>query len=277
MADLITISSFSLRYSPSSPEVLSSISLEIKDATCTAILGPTGAGKSSLLHCLAGTMRRHHPECVSSGSIKIGGTLFNGLPPEVLFPNVGLVLQDPNVQISGVKSTVMEEVLFTLENTGHIPDNPDSLVGPVLRKLGIDHLSGRKPTSLSGGETQRVALATILIAKPKILLLDEPTTALDLAAQEKLRGILREMKQRTTVILTDTQLDFALGVCDRIVVLDRGTIAFDGSPAGFLGRLEEFHDAIPLENWLPLKQSLLQLLNPKSRHSARLAGALGLK
>ena len=277
MADRVTISSLSLRYSGSSPKVLSSVTLEIKEGTCTAILGPTGAGKSTLLHCLAGTLKRHHPECVASGSIRIGETLYEGLPSEVLFPNVGLVLQDPNVQISGVKNTVLEEVLFTLENTGQVPDDPASLVGPILRKLGIDHLAERKPTSLSGGETQRVALATILVAQPNVLLLDEPTTALDLAAQEKLRSILREMKEKTTIILTDTQLDFALGICDRIVVLDRGTVAFDGTLAGFMERLQEFHNSIPLEHWLPLKQPILQLLNSTTTRDSRIAGALGLR
>ncbi|MCX6135283.1 MAG: ABC transporter ATP-binding protein [Ignavibacteriales bacterium] len=276
MADRITLTSFSLRYSEAAAEVLSSISLDVTGGTCCAILGPTGAGKSSLQQCLAGTMRRHHPECVSSGSIQIGDSSFAGLPSNILFPTVGLVLQDPHVQISGVRDTVLDEVLFTLENTGQVPDDPEAELLPLLRNLGIDHLATRKPTSLSGGETQRVALATILVAKPRVLLLDEPTTALDLAAQDKLRGILKSMKVTTTIVLADTQLDFALGICDQIVVLDRGRIVFDGTPGAFMGRLEEFQDAIPLENWIPLKQKILKLTDDRSRNGARIAETLGL-
>jgi energy-coupling factor transport system ATP-binding protein len=277
MADRIIIQSFSLQYSASTPRVLASISLDIQRGTCCALLGPTGAGKSSLLHCLAGTMRRHHPESVSTGTIQIGDRLFEGLPSNILFPAVGLALQDPHVQISGVRDTVFDEILFTLENTGRIPEHPDAVILPLLRKLGIEHLADRKPTSLSGGETQRVALATILVAQPPVLLLDEPTTAMDLAAQEKLRGILRGMKGSTTIVVTDTHLDFALGISDRIVVLEEGKILFDGTPATILRRLDDFRNALPLESWLPMKQRILRLLDEPSTFDSRLAFALGVK
>lgn len=277
MADRIDIKSFSLQYSAATPKVLASISLELPGGTCCAILGATGAGKSSLLHCLAGSMRRHHPESVASGSIQIGNRLFEGLPPHIQFPCVGLALQDPHVQISGVRDTVFGEILFTLENTGQVPKDPDAVILPLLRKLGIEHLSDRKPTSLSGGETQRVALATILVAQPPVLLLDEPTTAMDLSAQEKLSGILRGMKGHTTIVMTDTQLDFALGICDRILVLERGEILFDGTPTAFFRRLDEFRSSLPLENWLPLKDRILTLLDEPSRFGSRLATALGIK
>jgi energy-coupling factor transport system ATP-binding protein len=222
-------------------------------------------------------MRRHHPESVASGTIRIGDRLFEALPSNVLFPSVGLALQDPHVQISGVRDTVFGEILFTLENTGKIPKDPSAVILPLLRKLGIDHLADRKPTSLSGGETQRVALATILVAQPPVLLLDEPTTEMDLTAQEKLRSILRGMKQSTTMVLTDTQLDFALGICDQIVVLEQGKILFDGTPAVFLRRLDEFRASLPLNSWLPLKHHILRLLDQQSRLGSRLALTLGLK
>jgi energy-coupling factor transport system ATP-binding protein len=277
MADRLNISSFSLRYSQSLPDILSSVTFDIKEQTCCAILGATGAGKSSLLQSLAGTMQRHHPECVASGRITIGTKTFEALPPGVLFPEVGLVLQDPHVQISGVRDSVLGEIMFTLENTGNLPKDAEAEVTPILRRLGIDHLAHRKPTSLSGGETQRVALATILVAQPRVLLLDEPTTALDQAAQGKLSSILKEMKGNTTIVLTDTQLDFALGLCDQIVVLDHGKITFDGSPAQFLGRMEQFREAVILDSWLPLKQKLLQVLEGKTLQSMRIAETLGLR
>jgi energy-coupling factor transport system ATP-binding protein len=276
MADRIALSSFSFQYSPSTPRVLSSLSLEIAGGTCCAILGPTGAGKTSLLHCLSGIMRRHHPEAMSSGKIQIGKLSFDELPPQILFPTVGLTLQDPHVQISGVRDTVFGEVLFTLENTGTMPQNPSVVILPLLRSLGIDLLADRKPTSLSGGETQRVALATILVAQPPVLLLDEPATALDMTAQEMLRGILRSMKGKTTIVLTDTQLDFALGVCDQIIVLDEGAILFDGTPAAFLRRMQDFATALPLESWNQMEPELVEMLNHPSTRGSRITRALGI-
>ena len=276
MADRIALSSFSLQYSPSAPRVLSSLSLKIAGGTCCAILGPTGAGKTSLLHCLSGIMRRHHPEAISSGHLQIGDRSFDELPAQILFPTVGLTLQDPHVQISGIRDTVFGEILFTLENTGTVPENPTDVILPLLRNLGIDLLADRKPTSLSGGETQRVALATILVAQPPVLLLDEPATALDMTAQEKLRGILRSMKGKTTVVVTDTQLDFALGVCDQIVVLREGAILFDGTPGAFLRRMQDFATTLPLERWIQLKPELVKMLDDPSTRGSRITRALGI-
>jgi energy-coupling factor transport system ATP-binding protein len=276
MAQHLTIKDLSLQYSASDPKALSSLSLEVEAGSCCAIIGPTGAGKSSLLHCLAGTMRRHHPESVASGQIQIGETLFNGLPNHILFPIAGLVLQDPYVQISGVRDTVFEEVLFTLENLGMVPQDPRKTIMSLLERLGIDHLADRKPTSLSGGETQRVALAAILIAQPPILLLDEPTTALDSNAQDKLRLILRSLRGRTTVLLTDTQIDFALSIADQILLLDNGTIIFRGDPRTLLSQIHNFSSTLPIESWLQA-QSFLSSHEKLSRHRPMIAKALSLK
>lgn len=277
MADPITISGLSLQYSASAPAVLSSVSLDVCAGACCAVIGPTGAGKSSLLYCLAGTLGKHHPEAVSSGIIQIGRKTFDKLPKQILLPAVGLVLQDPYVQISGVRDTVYDEVLFTLENIGPLPGDPQSVILPLLRDLGIEHLANRKPTTLSGGETQRVALATILVARPPVILLDEPTTALDTRGQERLRDILRSMRSKTTVILTDTQLDFALGVSDQIILLQQGSIIYSGEPWDLLKRMEDFGTAVPLDTWRRLKPGIAAHLERPSRVGSRIARALGFK
>ena len=276
MAQRLTIQDLSLQYSAKDPNVLSSLSLEVEAGSCCAIIGPTGAGKSTLLHCLAGTMRRHHPESVASGRIQIGETLFEGLPDQILLPIAGLVLQDPYVQISGVRDTVFDEVLFTLENLGTIPQDPQKAIMSLLGGLGIDHLAERKPTSLSGGETQRVALAAILIAQPPVLLLDEPTTALDSNAQDKLRLILRSLRGTTTVLLTDTQIDFALSIADQIIVLDHGTFVFQGEPRTLLSQIHNFSSTLPVERWLQA-ESFLSPHKQLSRHWPLIAKALSLE
>jgi len=276
MAQRLTIQDLSLQYSATDLRVLSSLSLDVDAGSCCAIIGPTGAGKSTLLHCLAGTMRRHHPESVASGRIQIGETLFEGLPDQILLPIAGLVLQDPYVQISGVRDTVFDEVLFTLENLGTIRQDPQKAIMSLLGRLGIDHLAERKPTSLSGGETQRVALAAILIAQPPVLLLDEPTTALDSNAQDKLRLILRSLRGTTTVLLTDTQIDFALSIADQILILDHGTFIFQGDLRTLLSQIHKFSSTLPVERWLQV-ESLLSPHEKLSRHWPLIAKALSLE
>ena len=277
MADRIELSSLSVQYSPETPQALGSVSLNIPGGTCCAVLGPTGAGKTTLLHCLAGTMRRHHPETVTSGTVSIAEQSFDGLPADILFPQVGLVLQDPHVLISGVRDTVLGEILFTLENIGVTGEATTQQILSLLRDLGIDHLAHRKPTTLSGGETQRVALATILIAKPPVLLLDEPTTALDLAAQDKLRGILKSMHGSTTIVLTDTQLDFALGICDQLIIVDRGTIVSHGTPSDFLNNLDKFKGLLPVEDWTNVQNEIRGLTTASTHKKVRIRRVLGLR
>jgi energy-coupling factor transporter ATP-binding protein EcfA2 len=268
MAERLTIKHITFQYSVAQPKAISDFSVDVEAGTCCAILGPTGAGKSTLLHALAGTLRRHHPESVAAGSIRIGENTFDDLPQQVLFPLTGLVLQDPYVQISGVRETVFDEIMFTLENLEKKPDNPAQLIHSLLRRLGVDHLAGRKPTSLSGGETQRVALAAIMIAEPKILLLDEPTTALDSSAQDKLMRILLSLRGSTTVFLTDAHVDFALAVADQIVVLNQGKAVFRGTTSNFMDACGQFTTLLPLDRWLRVSGQGGPAATPIAHHRA---------
>ena len=276
MAARIDILSLSLRYSDTALPALDSVSLEIPQGGCVGIVGPTGSGKSTLLDALSGILGKHHPEVVVSGQLCIGSDTFQGIPREVLFPTVGLVLQDPFIQISGVRDTVTEELRFTLENLDAAGQGSDQLIQTMLSSLGIEHLADRAPTTLSGGETQRVALASILISNPSVLLLDEPVTALDATAQNRLRSILKSLRGRTTVLLTDSQIDFPMSVCDTIVVLDRGRIEACAKPAELLltGKLPT--NVGGSEHWSSLVTPLNQ---PSSRGPGplnRIRKALGL-
>jgi energy-coupling factor transport system ATP-binding protein len=276
MAQRLIIKDLSLQYSASEPKALSSLSMEVEAGSCCAVIGPTGAGKSTLLHCLAGTMRRHHPESVAFGHVQIGDAHFIGIPDRILFPVAALVLQDPYVQISGVRDTVFDEILFTLENLGTIPNNPRNTILSLLHKLGIEHLADRKPTFLSGGETQRVALAAILIAQPPVLLLDEPTTALDSKAQDKLRFILRSLRGSTTVLVSDTQIDFAATIADQVLLLDRGKVVFRGDPKALFSKLDGFSGLLPVEGWLQV-QPYLSSPAKTSAHRQLILNILGLE
>lgn len=276
MAARIEISSLSLRYSGAAHPALDSLSLEIPQGSCIGIVGPTGAGKSTLLHALTGILGKHHPEAVVSGHLCIGRDTFHGIPREVLFPTVGLVLQDAAVQISGVRDTVTEELRFTLENIDRERAGSEEQIRTVLHNLGIEHLADRAPTTLSGGETQRVALASILVAEPSVLLLDEPVTALDATAQIRLRSILKSLRKRTTVLLTDTQIDFPLSICESIVMLDHGRLEAFARPVELLSSGRSFANVGGWESWSNLVSVLKESSHRGFRGSARIRKTLGL-
>lgn len=276
MAPQVTIKGFSFRYSASAQNVLSNLTTNIPSGTCCAVLGPTGSGKTTLLQALSGILSRHHTQAVASGEIILGESAYQPLPKAILFPKVGLALQDPYVQISGIRSTVFEEIAFTLENVGEPEVEAEQRINSVLHVLGISHLSHRKPAELSGGELQRVALATILVAQPKLLLLDEPTNALDNVARAKLKAILRSFKGRTTVIVSDTSLDFSVGLADMFIVLNEGTIMFAGNQRELMDHLSEFEGLIPIKRWSQIIHHLKTNISERDRAATLIARGLTL-
>ncbi|MBI3577812.1 MAG: energy-coupling factor ABC transporter ATP-binding protein [Ignavibacteriales bacterium] len=249
MAPEITIKNFSFRYSASTRNVLTNFTTNIPAGICCAVLGPTGGGKTTLLQALSGILGKHHSQAIASGAVVIGKNTYNPLPKHILFPAVGLALQDPYVQISGIRSTVFEEIAFTLENLGEQSQEAKHSITPILGLLGINHLAHRKPAELSGGELQRVALATILVAQPTLFLLDEPTNALDNVARAKLKAVLRSLKGKATIIVSDISLDFSLGLADMFIVLNEGKVLFEGNEQQLLNHLHQFAGLLPTKGW----------------------------
>ncbi len=245
----VVFKDFSFRYSKSNPWIISNLAVEIPRGTCCAVLGPTGAGKSTLLHAVSGILGKHHKAGESTGEIWIGDEHYKALPCEMLFPKVGLVMQDPYVQISGINNSVGEEIAFTLENLGHPREVIQEKVESALQILNLAHLASRQPSQLSGGEVQRVALATILVAEPQILLLDEPRNSLDCDSQKNLVHILRALRNRTTIIFTDYHIEFAIAVADTILVVDQGRKVFWGNRFSFLTQLDRFKSILPVDEW----------------------------
>lgn len=249
MALPITLERVAYRYARGAAPALSDISMVLPGGSCCAILGPTGSGKSTLLHLLAGVLAKHHPGSVGEGVLTLGEHRYTPFPEGILFPTVALALQDHYVQISGIRDTTRKEIELTLETLGRDPVREQASTDHLLQQLDIAHLAERKPTALSGGETQRVALATILIANPEIVLLDEPATALDYGAQSRLKLLLRSLQGTSTVVFTDTRIDLPLDVADRFIVLQAGQIQFDGNRRGFLEHLPDFQDLLPVQDW----------------------------
>jgi energy-coupling factor transport system ATP-binding protein len=276
MADSISIKSFTFRYPGSHRNALTEVSLEIQAGSCCAILGPTGAGKSTLLQAMAGVLGAHHAQAAADGHIQIGSVAHSPLPRSILFPQVGLFLQDPTVQISGIRDNVEDEVRFTLDNLQVGDEEAVQRVRIQLEELGLGKLATRPLRQLSGGELQRVALAGMLVASPPVLLLDEPLNSLDATAQARLLRLFATFRGRHTVVLTDYGIDAALRLADRVVVLSEGRVLYQGAPSGLVSRSEEFVDLLPADSLVRLSGLAgdERIPSPERRFFRKILGAL---
>lgn len=212
----ITVRKLNCKYGNIS--AIKDMDLQINKGDFVGILGANGAGKSTFLKSIMGLVDY-------SGSIKIGDKEAKKLKLKDISRIIGYVSQNPNDYIS--KDTVYEELKFTLDN---FKINNYEIIDETLRQLGILELKHRNPRDISGGERQRVALASILVLKQKILLLDEPTRGLDTNAKKNLGKLLSSLKASgTTILLITHDVEFACEFCNRFLLMFNGEIAGDGS------------------------------------------------
>ena len=249
MVPTIDIRSLHYQYFEGTPSVLTDINLHVPSGSCAALLGPAGAGKTTLLQVLSGVVGSQFTTGKADGRILIGDQEFLPIPSRVLFPEVGYLMQDASVQLSGIKETVAEELAFSLDNLGITGDERSRRVSAALSEFDLAHLAHRAPSRLSGGELQRVALASLLVSNPSLLLLDEPISALDSMAQQRMVSFIRSAKRTATVLLSDSGIDFALAVADLFVVMDGGRILFTGNRNQFLNSLQSFSHLLPISLW----------------------------
>ncbi|MBI4427662.1 MAG: ABC transporter ATP-binding protein [Ignavibacteriales bacterium] len=261
----IRLDGFSFQYVSSQPTVVSEVSVAVASGACCAILGPTGAGKTTLLLAISGALGAQHSSGTGRGEISVGPHVFRPMPDKVLFPQVGLCLQEPQIMISGLRDTVYDEIKFSLENISVDPELHEEQIVSVMERLGIQHLRDRKPFTLSGGELQRLTLATLLVVQPPVLLLDEPGNSLDDDALSRLVRILRQLRGRTTVLFSDNQPDLAILAADSILIMEDGEVISFGDKKSFLKNLGEFKSSLPVRKW----QDVIRVLSRSSSLRAK--------
>ena len=218
---LASVDNLSFAY-PGSLPALRDVSLELEAGEIVALLGPSGSGKSTLLRALAGLVPHFHGGSFS-GRVEVAGldTRLHG--PSELAGTVASVFQDPENQI--VMTRVENEVAFGLENLGVDPGRIWQRAHAALAGVGALHLAERRTVELSGGELQRVCLAAALALEPRLLLLDEPTSQLDLDAAE---AFLANVERAScAVVLSEQRVDRALAVADRVVMMEEGRVVLD--------------------------------------------------
>ena len=218
---LASVDGLSFAYPGGGPGVRD-VSLELEAGEIVALLGPSGSGKSTLLRALAGLVPHFHGGRFS-GRVEVAGLDTRTHGPAELAGVVASVFQDPEDQV--VMTRVENEVAFGLENLGVAP----SLIWPrthaALAEVGAAHLAERRTVDLSGGELQRVCLASALALEPRLLLLDEPTSQLDATGADAFLAAVEQA--RCAVVLSEQRVDRALAIADRVIMMEEGRIVLD--------------------------------------------------
>jgi energy-coupling factor transport system ATP-binding protein len=232
-APLLAFDRVTYRYPEVDAPALEDISLEIAPGEFCLLAGLSGHGKSTLLRAACGLVPHFHGGCFA-GRVTLAGLDTREHGPARIGAVAGVLFQDPETQL--VMTTVRAELALALESRGHSASAVARGVEEVALALGIDSLLERSSHDLSGGEKQRVALAAALAGRPRLVLLDEPTSQLDPVAGDELIGLLRRLNQEweTTIVLAEHRLERCLAAADRVIALERGRIGCDGTPEAFL-------------------------------------------
>ncbi len=219
----IAFRELSVRYPDRAADALSEVTEEIREGSVVAVAGPSGCGKTTLCLALTGFVPEMIPARVS-GDVTLGSRSVVGTAPELLATSVGLVQQDPDAQICTLN--VWQEVAFGPENLGLPRADVRARVERALDAAGIASLRDRTTTTLSGGEKQRLAIASILAMEPRVLLFDEPTANLDPRGVLDLFRLLSEWMREgeKTLVVVEHRIDALRALRPRLLLLDRGRL-----------------------------------------------------
>jgi energy-coupling factor transporter ATP-binding protein EcfA2 len=230
---VVRLRSLSYRYPGAARPALREVDLDLGAGELAVLAGRSGSGKTTLLHACCGLVPHYHGGEVS-GALVVAGHDISTSGPGELGAVVGLVSQDPETQV--VASTARAEIELPLEMRGLSPARRARAVEEIALALGVPHLLDRAVDSLSGGELQRVGLAAALVGRPRLVLLDEPTSQLDPVAGDELIWLLRRLNEEwgTAVLLAEHRLERCLAAADRVVAMADGEVAFDGDPERYL-------------------------------------------
>jgi len=242
-APALAVEGLSYAYPRAAGRALEDVSLEVAPGEFVLLAGRSASGKSTLLKAACGLVPHFHGGEIE-GEVRVGEIDALETGPGELAAAVGYLAQDPETQV--VSTTVAAEIELPLEMRGDAPADRARAVEEVALALAIPHLLERAVDTLSGGELQRVALAAALVTRPRLILLDEPTSQLDPVAGDELIWLLRRLNEEwgVAVLLAEHRLERCLAAADRVVAMESGGVAFDGAPADFLAWAEEADPAL---------------------------------
>jgi energy-coupling factor transport system ATP-binding protein len=215
---------------------LKNINLTINEGEYVSILGLNGSGKTSLLLTLNGII----PNMIMGemeGMVVVDGKNTDDYPVREMAKVVGMVFDNPEFQLS--QMTVAEEIALGLENLGIPYKDMHNTIHQVLEIVGLEGLEERSPFSLSGGQQQRLSIASALAMRPKILVMDEPTSNVDPIGKEEIFRVAEQLNREhgMTVIMAEHEVEVMAAYSDRIIVMSNGEIILNGTPTEVFGQV----------------------------------------
>ena len=206
----------SFSYEPGTP-VLDNLSFHIRRGETVGLIGANGAGKSTIMKLMLGLLP-------AQGEILVEGMPVTKQNLSVIRQKIGFVLQDSDNQM--FMPTVYEDMIFGPRNYGLTREEADARVDRVLKELGLESLKHRHNHKISGGEKRMAAIATILAMEPEMIVMDEPSTALDPVNRRRVISTINSRKE--TKLIASHDLDMILDTCQRVILLNHGRIVADG-------------------------------------------------
>ncbi len=233
LMNIIEVRNLCYSYEDGEP-ALDNINLDIAKGKTTAVLGGNGAGKSTLFLNLNGVLKP------KSGSVYFEGREIKYSKKELLElrRKIGIVFQDPDDQL--FSASVIKDVSFGLMKLGLELDEIRARIDAVVGQTGIESVMDKPTHALSFGQKKRVAIAGVLVMRPEVIILDEPTAGLDPQGVSEILGLLCDIREKTgvTVLISTHDIDLVPLYCDEAVVLDKGKVVFSGLPGRLFSRPE---------------------------------------
>jgi len=225
---VITVENLRYQYPHAEKLALDGITFSVERGEFIGIIGENGAGKSTLSQALIGLVPQFYKGAYG-GKVIVNGKEAGNTPVAQMCGNVGLVFQNPFNQLSGAKDTVYDEVAFGMQNLGVPRAEMHKRAEEALKLLDIWQYRERNPFDLSGGQMQRVAIASVLVMRPDVMVLDEPTSQLDPEGSEEVfRAVEKLTKSGITILMIEQKIEKLAAYCSRILLLHQGKqIAFD--------------------------------------------------
>jgi len=230
---IIEVKDLGFKYAGTDFYAIRGVNLEIDEGEFVVLAGKSGCGKTTLLRCLNGLIP-HFYEGEFEGRVLIDGIDTRECPPHILSQKAGMVFQNPDNQLFAL--SVEADIAFPLENLGLPREEIRDRVEWALKLLGIEELRKRSPFELSAGQKQKVAIASVLAMKPKILLLDEPTSSLDPVSAKNLIDAIIDLNRRhgLTILISEHRLTHLIPHADKLAIMDRGRIIYFDDPRRIL-------------------------------------------
>ncbi len=219
--NILEVKNLSYSYPAESNLVLNDISFNVKEREFFSVVGPSGCGKTTLALTLNGLIPKSLKGKIK-GEVIINDKNIKDIPTAEIAQEVQILFQSPESQLFALN--VEDEIAFGLENLNIDREKIEKRVNEALKKLGIEKLRNRSIEELSLGQKQKVALASVLAMKPKILILDEPTANLDPSSVKSFLNILKNLKKEMTILLIEHNMDFVKDFSDRIMLINRGKV-----------------------------------------------------